>query len=87
MNERITAHADFGVVASRLEDIAKSADFRAMIEKSEMSDENVAVPFGGTPFKHANANDLVKKFEEIAEQMGMPVEWGRVRGERCRNII
>ncbi|MCL2088603.1 MAG: hypothetical protein FWH14_03880 [Oscillospiraceae bacterium] len=76
MNERITAHSDFGVVASRLEETARSADFRMMIAKSETPDENVAVSFGDTPFKHANANDLVKKFEEIAEQMGMPVEWG-----------
>ncbi|MCL2019893.1 MAG: hypothetical protein FWG70_09070 [Oscillospiraceae bacterium] len=49
-------------------------------EVSLTSDENVSVPFGGTPFKHANANDLVKKFEEIAEQMGMPVEWRLIRG-------
>ncbi|MCL2086931.1 MAG: hypothetical protein FWH05_04970 [Oscillospiraceae bacterium] len=77
MNERKTTHADFGVVASRLEEIAKSTDFKSLIEKSKTPNENVIAPFGGTPFKHANANDLVKKFEEIAEQMGMPVEWGR----------
>ena len=80
MNERKIAHAGFSVVANKLEEIAKSADFRRLIAKSATPNENVAVPFGGAPFKYANANDLVKKFEKIAEQMGMPVEWGHAHG-------